>query len=102
MADSTTIAEYKCPNCGSTERMVDHAHREQETNTAHKKEKVYFHTRELIPLIPAQQAILTVPCLVVFRDYCIACGVFYTFRADTLNAPIQFMDKGQMPDTRNN
>lgn len=95
MTEVTTIGTYNCPSCESAERVFDFAHKELERRGIHEPVELYFHSREARPLQDVSKAILTMPTVVLYWDFCKGCGLKYVFRVDTLDAPIQYMQQAQ-------
>lgn len=97
MTEVNTMGEYKCPNCGSTERVFDAAHKALEERGLHGNIEPYFRQREPVTLMDVKASVLSVPTVMLYWDHCKGCGQLYVFRIDTFDAPIQYM-KQPKPD----
>ena len=90
MPDITVLGEYKCPNCGGSDRVFDTAHKKLEDRKVHAHFELAFMKRDTIPLVDPSRAALSIPVVNRFWDTCMGCGKDYIFRIEMLDAPIQF------------
>lgn len=100
MTEANVMGEYKCTNCGGSERAFDVAHKALEERGLHGHMELCFRMREVIPLVDVKAAVLTAPVVVLYWDHCVDCGQLYVFRIDTQDAPIQYVQQpgpSQMP-----
>ena len=93
MPNKKTIGTYNC-KCGSINRVFDNAHRELEEKGLHEKGYCYYSHRDIVPLLPTEKAILTVPTIIVYSDFCVDCGNEYVFMIEAVDATVKFTQQG--------
>lgn len=79
----------KCPNCGSTERMVQLFYDEEVAKGKVKPARAADVGIIVTPLFQPTMAVLTVPTLLKRYDDCARCGARYCVEATIVQAPIQ-------------
>lgn len=93
MPEPKVIKRFKCPNCGESETVTGIAVQEQINKGKIKPNTSYALRKELKPLIPIEQAMLTVPIIAVNWDICANCGTLYPTSVETLDAPLTLEQK---------
>jgi len=98
MPEAKLLKSFSCPNCGESKTVTEEA-----CDKLIEEGRLPVGTpsslrKAITPLISPQTATLTVPVIIVHYDICSKCGVEYSPRVETMDAPIQMAPiKGNTP-----
>ena len=90
MSEIKILGEFKCPICKGEKRALTVAHKALKERGLEEPQTLCWREREVVPLLDMNKAVLSMPVITFYTDYCLGCGSPYVFRIDTQDAPIQF------------